>query len=476
MRHRALSCTHNGFSDKSVTSVRGNGLTGIARSLIACLALFAWASVDVAHGARQPPTFPGAEGYGAVAIGGRGGRVIKVTNMNASGPGSLQAACAAKGPRIVVFAVAGVIRGDVKILEPRITIAGESAPAPGVTIAGRLIAESSPEQRLHDLVVRFVRIRPPPATDKHDGDAIQFAQSERIMLDHLSLSWANDEMIDIIQSSDVTVQWSTIEESDPAGHAKGAPHNFAIFSAYPGSGRVSIHHNLFAHHARRLPSLSPQLSDGASDFRNNVVYNFRDGFSHEGHEPKAPINLVANYYKRGPDAETVFPFHLDRAGRYHVVDNYIEGAGLITDLRSAPAGLPDWVRIGTEGQLLREAARVAPVTTWSAREAYRRVLRQAGAWPRDRVTLRTIEEVRAGSGRWGRHAPAAPGDEWFLEGLAQEKPAPDSDGDGMPDIWENRHGLDPRDASDQNRLMASGYTAIEQYLHMRAADLMKHAR
>ena len=239
------------------------------------------------------PSFPGAEGFGAIAVGGRGGRVIKVTNLNASGPGSLHAACADRGPRIIVFEVGGVIRGDIEIRHSNITIAGQSAPAPGITIAGRLLALPFHEERLHDIVVRHLRLRPPP-TNGVSGDAIQLPKSERIMLDHLSLAWANDEMIDIIHSSEVTVQWSTIEESDITGHAKGG-HNYAILSAYPGSGNVSIHHNLFAHHSRRLPSLSPQVSNKPDDFRNNVVYNFRDGLSHEGHEPKAPINLIANY-------------------------------------------------------------------------------------------------------------------------------------------------------------------------------------
>ncbi len=417
--------------------------------------------------ARDLPAFPGAEGYGAAAKGGRGGRVIKVTNLNSGGPGSLQAACAEEGPRIVVFDVSGVIRGDVAIRHSYITIAGQSAPAPGVTLVGRLLSRPQDGGRLHDVVVRFLRIRPPPARG-HDGDAIQFPHSERVILDHLSLAWANDEMIDIIHSSEVTVQWSTLEESDPTGHDKGEMHNFAILSAYPGSGNISIHHNLFAHHSRRQPSLSPQEPDKPGDFRNNVVYNYREGLGHDGHRPRAGINLVSNYYKRGPDAAVVVPFQFAKAGRYYVANNYFEELGLLELPTKSGIELPGWIRIGSKGTLLGQPVVVAPVHTHNAMEAYRLVLERAGAWPRDRVTLRTITEVKNGTGKWGRHAPENPADGWFMEGMQAERPERDSDKDGIPDAWERRHGLNPRSSGDSRRIMKSRFTAIEEYLNERA--------
>lgn len=416
------------------------------------------------------PSFPGAEGFGAVAVGGRGGRVIKVTNLNASGPGSLQAACSDTGPRIVVFDVGGVIRGDITIMHSNITIAGQSAPPPGITIAGRILSRYVDDVRLHDIVIRHLRIRPPPATGAN-GDAIQLSKTERVMLDHLSLAWGNDEMIDIIHSSEVTVQWSTIEESDPTGHAKGVPHNYAILSAYPGSGNVSIHHNLFAHHARRLPSLSPQVDGKAGDFRNNVVYNFRDGLSHEGHKPKAPINLVANYYRRGPNAEKIFPFNFDAAGSYHVAGNYFDGIGLVGDPRHGDEVFPAWFHPGRSGGVLPEPTAVAQVATNSAEQAYSRVMAAAGAWPRDRVTLRTFDEVRRGTGGWSRNGPKRPSDSWFLAGLRRAKPPVDTDHDGMPDVWEESRGLNPLDAQDHAQIGDGGYTAIEVYLNEKAMKM-----
>lgn len=420
-------------------------------------------------GAGALPSFPGAEGFGAAAAGGRGGRVLRVTHRGASGPGSLAAACAAPGPRIVVFAVAGVIRGDCVIRHSAITIAGQSAPMPGITLAGRLLVRPEAPRRTYDIVIRHLRFRPPPHQG-HDGDVLQIPNSERVMIDHVSLAWGNDEMIDIIQSSDITVQWSTVEESDTAGHGKRIAHNFALLSAYPGSGRVSIHHNLFAHHARRLPALSPAEVDQPGDFRNNVVYNFRDGLTDEGHVPRSPVNLIGNYYKRGPSADRLNLYHLHPRGQYYLKGNFVEGFGELRDRRQS---LPRWIRITGDGAVLQTPAPVAYTTTTDAQQAFDEVLRNAGAAPHDRVTRRTIDEVRHGTGAWGRHGPADPDDAWFLERLPAEAPIVDRDGDGMSDVWEQMHGLDPRNAGDHARIMASGYTAVEDYLNQRAVQLMQ---
>ncbi len=419
--------------------------------------------------------FPGAEGFGATSRGGWGGRVIKVTNLDSEGPGSLAAAAAAEGPRIVVFEVAGVIRGDVEIKHPRITIAGQTAPSPGITLEGRLRAVPAVEgERLHDIIVRFLRIRPPHHQGV-GGDAVQLPKSDRVILDHLSLSWANDETIDIIHSADVTVQWSTLEESDPGGHAKGERHNFGLISAYPGSGNISIHHNLFAHHSRRNPSLSPGEPGMPGDFRNNVVYNFREGLNHDGHEPKAPINLIGNYYKRGPDSGRVAPFEFNGAGRYYLAGNVLEGVGELEDPRRRLFSPRMWLRgvsLARGGGVLDQPAPVAPVTTHSAEQAYRLVLERAGAFPRDRVTRRTLEEVRRGKGGWRRHGPERLEAHWLYQGLPQEQALLDSDIDGLPDAWEKANGLDPHDPNDYAQELRDGMSAIRLYLAERAAMLI----
>jgi pectate lyase len=418
------------------------------------------------------PSFPGAEGFGAISAGGRGGRVIKVTNLNSSGPGSLQAACEAKGPRIVIFNIGGVIRGDIIIKNSYITIAGQTAPSPGITIQGRLLSPLGPRSRLHDIVVRFVRLRSPPTTGDQ-GDSIQLPNTERVILDHLSLSWANDETIDICQSSEVTVQWCSIEESDPTGHEKGIPHNFGLISTYPGSGNISIHHNLFAHHSRRSPSLAPYESGKPGDFRNNIVYNFHEGLTHDGHMPRAPINLIGNYYKRGPSSSKLFPFIFHKAGQYYLEGNFIEGFGVVDNPRDKKDKLPLWVEINMDGIQRAQQVPVAPIKTDTAQEAYRMVLAKAGCFPRDRVTQRTMEEVESGTGKWARNAPANPSDEWSLKDLPRKKPPRDTDGDGIPDDWEITRGLNKNDPRDYNKRMPSGYTAIEEYISERAEALLQ---
>ena len=416
-----------------------------------------------------PPAFPGAEGFGASAVGGRGGKVIKVTNLKAKGPGSLQAACRAKGPRIVVFEVSGVVRGNVTITEPFITIAGQTAPGGGVTIEGMLCTKYGIQPALTDIVVRFLRVRR-NRTFGHTGDGVQMSRCRNVILDHLSLAWANDESIDLSGTTEATIQWCTIEESDTEGHEKGR-HNYGPLLT---AGNVSLHHNLLAHHSRRCPALMPETPGRPGDFRNNVVYNFREGLSREGRTRMAPINLINNYYKRGPSSRHMRLFSMVPRVKYHISGNFVEGVGVVEDPRRRKARWPRWLSSDAEGEVLEAPAKVAPVTTHPAERAYPLVLARAGCFPRDRVTRRTIEEVRKGAGKWGRNAPLKPTDEWYMQGLKPAEPPPDADDDGMPDDWEKARGLNPRKA-DADRKMPSGYTAIEEYVNQLADKLVEAA-
>jgi hypothetical protein len=412
--------------------------------------------------AKPLPAFPGAEGFGARTPGGRGGRVIKVTNLARRGPGSLQAAVSARGPRIVVFDVSGVIPGNVTIEHGRISVLGQTAPGAGITIAGSLSTRYNAREPINDVVVRFLRVRPPDARGA-GGDAIQFSQNERVILDHVSCSWACDETVDIYSARDVTVQWCTIEESVVRGHPEGR-HNYGLISG-PRGERVSIHHTLFVHHARRCPA----IANGPADIRNNVVYNFRDGLSHEGHPPNdRGFNLIANYYKRGPSDPKIFPFCFRGTVSYYLRDNYIHGIGLVQDPWAEADKLPGFRYYAKHGRKAPEEFSVAPVITHEPEKAYELVLARAGCFPRDTVTKRVIRETRAGTGSWGR-----PGGEDLMEGLTPADPPDDGDGDGMPDEWEKAHGLDPKDGADHVTRMPSGYTAVEEYANERAQRLIE---
>jgi hypothetical protein len=153
--------------------------------------------------------------------------------------------------------------------------------------------------------------------------------------------------------------------------------------------------------------------------------------------------------------------------------NFVHEFGPITDLRPPGPVYPAWLQVSRKGTLLAQPAAAAPVATHAAETAYDMVLKQAGCFPRDRVTARTIKEVVEGAGKWGRNAPVAPSDDWFLEGLQQAAPPVDSDGDGMPDEWEDAHGFNKHDGRDGNRILASGYTAIEEYANARAKRLVE---
>jgi pectate lyase len=397
------------------------------------------------------PAFPGAEGFGAVAKGGRGGRVIKVTSLAADGPGSLQAACREEGPRTIVFDVSGVIEGNVVIEHGEVSILGQTAPGGGITIGGSLMTRYRARQPIDDLIVRFLRVRPPNARGA-SGDAIQFSENKRMILDHVSCAWAADESIDIFGAQDVTIQWCTVEESLVTGHPEGR-HNYGLISG-PNGARVSIHHTLFAHHARRCPA----IANGPADIRNNVVYDFRDGFLHDNPPNDGGYNIVGNYYKRGPSDAKIFPFCFRDATRYYLRDNYIDGVGMVQDPWAEAGKLDGLAYYAGKGRKAEREASAPSVTTQPPLEAYQLVLQQAGGLPRDAVTRRTIDEVKTGGGSWGRK----PQDD-LLAGLKLGRSPQDSDADGLPDDWEVSHGLDSKNPADHAKTMPSGYTAIEVY-------------
>lgn len=432
-------------------------------------------------GAAALPAFPGAEGIAAAITGGRGGRVVKVTTLDATGPGSLQEALSLDEPRIIVFDVSGVITADELVIESgNVTIAGESAPGAGITIDGRLSAAY--DASVGNIVIRHIRVRPTnPQGPGNQLDAMQFGLSSGVLLDHVSASFGVDETIDLYGAADITVQWSTIESSATEGHPEGQ-HNYGLLQG-PDGGRASIHHNLFAHQRNR----NPALATGPSEVVNNVAYNVRHGFIH--HNPAAErFAIVGNAYLAGDDAD-LFPFFFDdEAGgsdpnlAYYLADNYIDDPGVFTGTVDNPwsepfdhptfdsLGLPESYRAVRPFDLQALVPDRVPVTTQGSAEAMASVLDCAGAWPRDVVTLRSVQDTRDRTGTWGALVPPD-----LMEGLTPQAPAPDGDGDGMPDAWESEHDLDPDDPADASVDLGEGYTAIEVYLHERAAALVGDA-
>lgn len=425
------------------------------------------------------PAFPGAEGFGASSAGGRRGRVIKVTNLNPDGPGSLQAACSAEGPRIVVFDVSGVIKAPkrgkyhtISIGNSNITIAGQTAPGAGITIYGMLKTPYKIKPSLHDITIRFLRVRPPrPSAECSSSDCIQITDADRVILDHVSCSWASDENVDLCGSRDITVQWCAIEASDREGHRKGH-HNFGMIMGYQGRD-ATVHHNLFAHHKRRAPLCGLEVLD----HRNNVIYNMWSPLvwhpvRMNRQRPGKPFraNVICNYFRRGPrNKPDRIPQTLNevmsKRSKVHLYErgNYFEWLKKTVSAQGEPKVAGPWP--------------VPEVTTHSAERAYSLVLAGAGCFPRDIISRNTIKEVMTRTGEWGRHFP----EQGLMYGLSPEEPPADKDRDGMPDAWETSRGLDPEDPEDRNRIVPDGaspgnrhkgYTYIEYYINSLADELI----
>lgn len=477
----------------------------------------------------QVKAFPEAEGFGADSLGGRGPnpsvqvpQVIAVTNLNDSGPGSLRAAVQASGPRFVIFKVGGVIhlQSALQITNPYIYIAGQTAPEPGITLArwGIYILTD-------DVTIRYIRQRTYIAA-ADESAATSMMDSVRIwgddvILDHTSLSWAADEMIDVgdyggAVAGDYTVQWSFISEGQatPDGFLTGGRSSLISGSSANGS----LHHNLFAHSSER----NPKVERGDTyDVRNNVIYNWRySGTAHFGLSGPVDVNFIGNTYIPGIDSNQGSP----PAGSFTIrVPKQGQTPGLprlyLYDNRSQwrPSNSQDQWDIGvllndsqssTASQLLtpinqtnppvdvslysaNEEFDVPSVITHGADEAIELVLEEAGAnFPiRDEVDEELVEELNGDIER--RHYGAHHGENQGLGRLpdgALESPFDlirptaatvnalyppnlnpvlpiDTDGDQVPDNWEHRLGSSMVIADAVADADGDGYLNIEEYIN-----------
>lgn len=437
----------------------------------------------------QQLAFPGAEGYGKFAKGGRGGAVYEVTNLNDSGEGSLRSAVEAEGPRTVVFRVPGtiVLESPLRITKPYITIAGQTAPGDGICIRKNpLIIDAD------HVIIRYIRVRLGDESGK-DYDAVSSRYTKNIILDHISASWSVDECFSVYHCDSVTVQWCIVSESmSKSNHVKGS-HGFG---GIWGSNYGSYHHNLLAHHSSRNPRMAS--GSGNTDFRNNVIYNWGYQSLYGGEKRQkgsdrfifSNFNIVANYYKPGPAtqpgevsyriANPGFRNITDDYGKWYIAENVVEG--------NEEVSADNWnggvqTKIALEKIRLDQPWPSMPIRQQTAREAYFAVLDSAGAIlpKRDAVDSRIIKEARGGFATYEgasykkEHKVA---DKSKICGiidtqddvggwpLLESAPAPkDSDHDGMPDEWENANNLNKNDPADRNVVGADGYTMLEKYLN-----------
>ncbi|MEY3897654.1 MAG: hypothetical protein RLZZ214_3175, partial [Verrucomicrobiota bacterium] len=244
-----------------------------------------------------PRAFPSAEGNGARALGGRGGDVYYVTNLNASGAGSFSNGVdTATGPRTILFKVAGYINGR-SINKPRITVAGQSAPGDGIAFRSRSLRVEA-----DDVVLRHVRSRLGTELGIED-DSMGVLRGTHVILDHCSASWSVDETLSVTDNADnVTVQWCGITESlNNSIHSKGA-HGYGSLVRPNISSRVTFHHNYYAHHRSRNPRLgSYNPAVLRMEFRNNLLYNWGGTVGYSGDNTEGlELNYVGNYLLKGP--------------------------------------------------------------------------------------------------------------------------------------------------------------------------------
>ena len=459
------------------------------------------------------PAFPGAWGGGMYSFGGRGGKVIVVTNLNDSGPGSFREACEAGGPRIVVFNVAGIIRLKERVVieAPYITINGAMAPGDGVCIAGNTV-----ELETHDVVIRHLRFRRGETWVGERNDSIGGNPVGNVMIDHVSASWGLDENMSMyrhmfdhddnsatpslkLPTVNITIQNSIFSEGLNTFHH--------AFGSTIGGLNSTFHHNLWACNSGRNPSVGMY---GDFTFVNNVLFNWVHR-TVDGGDHKSLYNIINNYLKPGPATPKDAPIAyrllkpesersktvVDNFGKAYVAGNITEGYDRVTK-DNWDGGVQPGSRAPVEDVLPRikvsEPFAHAPLPIQPAAAAYEAVLANAGATlpKRDAVDARITKTVRTGvttakpepqTRQQLVQRPYTDKDidkqiELIGKGIITHpsqvggypkytgKPYKDTDGDGMPDKWEKQHGLNPNDATDATTdLNSDGYTNIEDFLN-----------
>jgi len=446
--------------------------------------------------------FPGAEGFGKDVTGGRGGRVIKVTNLNDSGEGSLRAAVDASGARIIVFDVSGTIelQSRLSISNANVTIAGQTAPGGGITIKRHPVVVNA-----ENVIIRFMRFRMGDEAQV-EADAIGAFEKKNIIVDHCSMSWSVDECVSFYNNDNFTLQWCIISESlRVSAHDKGSHGYGGIW----GGKYASFHHNLIAHHDSRNPRFGERANSiyaltDLVDYRNNVLYNWGGNSAYGGEGMN--INIVNNYYKPGPATQSKVIDRIyspdkntkpeaeaalyNKWGKFYIAGNVIEGRTNVSN--------DNWTygvynqfhsNYGTISEADKAAMKLSQphpinnnVKTHTAQEAYNKVVQYVGAsYKRDAVDIRILDNVKNKT----YTANGSSGDQYSRFGIIdratdvggwptlQSLPAPtDTDKDGMPDSWETTKKLDPNKANANGRDLSTGYDNIEVYVNEIVKDLI----
>lgn len=457
--------------------------------------------------------FPGADGGGKYATGGRGGEVIHVTTLSderdkATGQpafGTLRRALQMEGTRTIVFDVSGTInleKGALAIASGNVTVAGQTAPGDGICIAGYPVVVKA-----NNVIIRFLRFR---MGDQNlvDGDALSINDRKNILIDHCSCSWSTDECVSCYGNTDFTLQYCFITESLRKSKAKeDETHGFG---GIWGGKNASFHHNLLAHHDSRNPRFDHDYVNqkiiGPIDYVNNVVYNWGNNSAYGGEGSTKGgggrhVNFVNNYYKPGPATPKPTAKLSDKGTR--LVDPWTS----CSNCTKACGGSVTAPKIYMTGNVMTSSSEVTADnwkgstqtksvagtdTRWTdgltalkneqtAEAAYETVLTKAGcSLHRDALDERIVTEVRSGTatkkgsnGSKNGHIDT-PSDAGGYPVIAEIHRADnyDTDGDGMPDEWEDAHGLDKTSYADGKlQTLDKDYTNLEVYLNSLVQNL-----
>jgi pectate lyase len=435
------------------------------------VALTAIARMESSASEVTPLAFPGAEGFGASTKGGRGGRILEVTNLEDSGPGSFRAACEAEGPRTVVFRTSGTLRVKkrIEVRHPFITIAGQTAPGGGICLSiDEEVADGGPLKIMtSEVIIRYMRFRPgpprnPQVLENVDGLTIANADQpiRRVIIDHCSFSWSTDELFNTwYDVKDVTVQWCLFAEALAETVRGQGNHSKGPLLGSKGGDRQSFHHNLMVHNAGRNPMIKLHgLADVINNFAHvpgQVAMSISDEYG------LARVNFIGNIVTAPNGDGLVRGCSFLPTGNGFAVFSQGNIGPLLPDAQGPQAA---WFRNIPADAFVPVRFSAPPVTIHTASEARLLLLEEAGATipSRDAVDCRVVEDVRAGRTRIVRHPDEVGGWPRLPVGLAED----DFDHDGMPDRWEQNLGLNWRNEADGTEDSdGDGYTNLEAYLH-----------
>lgn len=437
--------------------------------------------------------FPGAEGGGMYATGGRGGKIFYVTSLEdtkegdkTTKKGTLRWCLDREGPKTILFKVAGIIHLTEPLnISENTTVAGQTAPGDGICLADNYVKISG-----DNVIVRFLRFRLGDLYEVED-DSFKCTNNKNVIVDHCSMSWGTDECASFYDNENFTMQWCIISESLTSSvHRKGS-HGYA---GIWGGKNATFHHNLLANHDSRNPRMcgsrysnEPELE--LVDFRNNVIFNWgsNSGYGAEG----GSYNIVNNYYKPSEfsaNNKRIFSPNADDGrnsqpkgvwGKFYLSGNFVFGEPKVS--AENRLGFHPNPSTKSKGSLLaKEPFETAKVTTHSAEEAFGLVLSSAGAsLVRDKTDYRIVSEVCLGATpvKTVGRTETKPGlinsqsevGGWESYSYDKSSVVVDSNLDGIPDGWLEEHHPDKK----ANELNEEGYTYLELYLNSLVEQIIK---